>query len=217
MMPEQKCVTIRHTNSGLRKEKSPCHPLPAQFKVVPGTSSPAQKHCKSSWLSCSPVAVWTSGVFPSLCLQASYSRCTVLFLQLLTGRTGDPLHTCPGGGSGLTAVDRSRKGCPCWTSSCTGGVWKGSATLEPSLLPSPLTVPKVQGPAPPAPTAGKERRSKKGGPSFQVLLFKYSPPASLVGAALVARLNPSRFWRLGLRYTSTHLEVHCLLRINQRM
>ena len=38
-------------------EKLPCYPLPAQFKVVPGTSSPTQQYHKRRWLSWSPFTV----------------------------------------------------------------------------------------------------------------------------------------------------------------
>ena len=32
------------------ERKSPCHPLPAQFKVTPGTTSPTQKYLKPGGL-----------------------------------------------------------------------------------------------------------------------------------------------------------------------
>ena len=115
-------------SSKTRKEKSPCHPLSAQFKVAPRTSFLTQKYHKCGWLSWSPVFVQ---------FQASFRVCAPRLP--LTGPPWPPLAGL------LVTVDTHQPPAPPWEEKEPTDVLFSSILCFKCPLPETCVLPKPVG------------------------------------------------------------------------
>lgn len=216
-MQEQKSVQLKKALKlwpKTSKEKSPCHSLPVQFQVAPGTSSPNQKYLSIGGLAClqllSSFRYLSESEPPGLLFTAGCSLPTTtqgLCWWPLAVLCWWPL-TCLHQGRGMrpAAVDRYMQGRGTgpaidrpmihWWAHVARGSW-GLLLTGPSPLPSPLIILNVWGLGLPTPRKREDPKKKQ---CFHALLLndllkipcvvQHTSPW-LPGKSIHVQLNPS--------------------------